>query len=123
MYTSTIYVKCNKCNFFHFVDPDITDKRPTCKRCGNEKFSFKLNKKELAAARKMKPTLFCDWNLQETLEELALNISKEITSKYSGMELKHAIQDLFLSCINSNRSTFIKKAKPFYGKNNIKDKN
>lgn len=114
MKTGTRYIKCTNCGFLHFFDNSVKDRTPKCKRCGRTNFTKKLNKKDLLTAKKVKPALFCDWDLQEHIETNSLEIAQFVTSNYSGPELVHVLQDLMTACLNTQRNTFTENVVPFF---------
>ena len=123
MKTGTRYIKCTNCGYLHFLSMDVRDRMPTCKRCGKTHFTKKLNKKDLQTTSKVRPALFCDWNLQEHIEDSALEVAQHITKNYSGPELVHVIQDLVTACLNTPRDNFTDNVVPFFNtKRPIKEK-
>jgi len=96
------------------MNTQVKDHRPTCKRCGKTTFTTRLNKKDMQTTNKVKPALFCDWNLQDHIEESALEIAQKVTKDYSGPELVHVIQDLVTACLNTQRDKFTENVVPFF---------
>lgn len=99
------YRECTKCKTVHIIHRSFKDRCPTCFRCGG---TFFVNALSAKVSDRLCP-IYCDWNLQHSVDIAAEKISEFILSRHAkeiNSEVVDNIKQYLVFAANSSRRDF-----------------